>query len=551
MSLLARTGLLALTTALTMSALGCAVPAASLDAGPAAPDGAAAADGGTSTTDDGSTTPPGDGAVDDGAVVDPPDAGPPDLGPDSGIEPMRRVLETTADGTVVSGSTTALALARAHRGDLKLAFQDWIIRCTDTATFAGGVSCSSWLPITVQPEGPRWSIPDLPDWELAQLNTSGLVDRAYYRADRHFLTGNTVSNEPLTWFARDWRTPGYAHTDTGTATSVTTRGELIDALLAGQLGTPFAARPAIIRIPGSHVAALTPWRVSLTPTARGFTIDDDASNWFQWSSTTGQLATQRMAFAGTEVRGSTVTAAAGQWWMEPGWTETLVHTASGAVERGSLAGLIAEMELGAEAAVVVEDELVMRCARVIVPVARNRAICTVRGGYSSVVTATTVGFVLPMERELRSVTTEGIDTVEPLPLGQETPPPLLTRRRPARWYTNRAGHVELYATGRRGDPLRGEVAALVEAARAGADVRLYAESETELIVKECHSLKVDVANQRLGCVEFGTRPGQRYWYFGVHSTDGHVRDYRVCEGSSNPCGGFHEITEQTRWIVRR
>lgn len=545
MQLFARTWLCGLIALPLLSA--CSSSTETLDA-LVAPDagGLDAGDGGTATPTDGEVL--GDGDLLD---ADPPDLGPPDLGPDSGIEPMRRVLETTADGTLVSGSTTALAAVRARRGDLKLAYQDWIIRCTDTATFAGGVSCTSWLPVSVQVEGQRWSIPDLPDWELAQLNTSGMVDRAFYRADRHFSTGNTIANEPLTWFARDWRTPGYAHTRTGTGTSVTTRAELRELLRAGNLGTPFAARPSIIRITGTHVAALTPWRVSIQPTARGFQIDDDASNWFQWSSTSGDLFTQRMAFAGTEMRGSTATTAPGQWWMEPGWTEALAHTEGATVTRGSVEGLIAEVEQGADVAVVVGEDLVMRCARVIAPLARNRALCTVRGGYSSVVTSTGVRFVLPMERELRSVGTDGVIAVEPLPLGQETPPPLLTQRRPVRWYTNRAGSMELFASGRRGAPLRGEIAALVEAARSGADIRLYSESETDLVVKECHSLKLDVVEQRVGCVEFTTRPGQRHWYFGVHSTDGHIRDYRVCEGSSNPCGTFHEITEQTRWFVRR
>lgn len=472
-------------------------------------------------------------------------------GPDTGIEPSRPLLIHGAAGEVSAGSLADLTVAIDRHADVKIAYLDWILRCTDTTTRSGGASCTAWMPVTVVQEGPRWAIAEQPDWMLASLDTSGVVDHADYRADRHVSVRNARETVPLSWFARDWRTLRYAHTDTGTAVRGG-RADLLAALRAGELATPFAARPAAIRFDGVHVAALQTWRVSLVAGPRAIEITDDATQTFEWLDTRGALTQSAWAFAGDRARTATVTRAAGGWWAEPGWRQVLAHTESGTVTAGTVEALVADIEAAAEVMVQVGDDLLLPCQRVVVTSTPSDVRCVLRDTLTSSVGPRGVGFTMPVTREPRTVSIHGTTVTDRYLMGATAPLATRTTTASVRWFTNRAAWSELYATGVRGVPASGRLGDLVEAAGQAADIRLLSTLEGGVrVLRTCHSLKVNRIEGRVGCVDFDRTPGLAFWTFAVQTTDGNIRDYRVCAGTSDGCGTLRTITEGTRWFARR
>ncbi len=207
---------------------------------------------------DDSGAPEADAGSPDAAL---PDAMPRDIGflepGDAGFAAVAVVLAHEPDGRVTLGSTTALAASVDAHADVKVAYDDWILRCTTLTSSASGVSCQAWMPVTVVDEGRRWAIAPSPEWSFAALDTQGRVDLATYRVDRHRLGANTRQARALVWLARDWRTLVYAHDARG-APVYGQLAELWAALRAGAAVTPFASRATSVVSSrgGAHLAAL-------------------------------------------------------------------------------------------------------------------------------------------------------------------------------------------------------------------------------------------------------------------------------------------------------
>lgn len=532
------------------------------------PDSGLAPDDAAPTIDAGvivdADTPDEDGAapLDDsgapGADASSPDAALPDAMPrdigflepgDAGFAAVAVVLAHEPNGRVTLGSTTALAASVDAHADVKVAYDDWVLRCTTLTSSASGVSCQAWMPVTVVDEGRRWAIAPSPEWSFAALDTQGGVDLATYRVDRHRLGANTRQSRALVWLARDWRTLVYAHDARGTPV-YGQLAELWAALRAGAAVTPFASRATSVVSSrgGTHLAALDVWRLGTEADGQG--LDDDLAHTFEWQSTTGTQALSRWDVGARVPRGDTSTTSGASWWAEPSWTELYAHTASGTPTVGSLQRLLGAVDAGAEVRVQLGAGVFQPCARVIYDLERTALSCLVRGALEPNLRGRDVGFVGPPTREVRAVSTTGVVVTERYRHGEGPVVSASEERVPVRWFVSEAGWIELLRTGTVGQVLAGDPRFVVQAAQRGADVRVSSAFTETTVVNACHALKVDAARDRAACVDFGTRTGAAYWYFSAHTTDGVIRDQRVCFGSATDCGALTQVPEQTRWYGR-
>jgi hypothetical protein len=293
---------------------------------------------------------------------------------------------------------------------------------------------------------------------------------------------------------------------------------------------------------GMDVAGLQPFHISANTSPSGeITIQDDAYHFIQWLNTTGAYGVSRWDYGRHIDRGSSTTTAVGSWWAEPGWREVYAHDAAGVATAGSAAALVTAIAAGQDVRVQVGSGVFHGCAGV--EESAGSATCYVRDHIGWTETMRGAEHTLPnVYREHRQVRSNGRVHTERYSIGTATRLLSRTDMTAARWYVNDLGWRTTLRTDAAGAAVEGSVAALIDAAVAGADVTVVSDFGTGHVSNPCDTIRFDRAGGRLGCIYSLSaidRPGGAtgYWYYAVLNTNGVVRDDRICFGSTASCGG--------------